>query len=223
MNRRKFLQLGALGLGALAFPTLSYAKETEQNIPEEVIKAAKSVGVTCTLHSGENARIGTGTILEDLLITAHHVWDYSFGWGDDGLYIKDTRLVCIGNNPESDIAVFQVPKDAKELHSKYQFKLPQLSVGQKVYAYTPGDEEIGEFKEGRIYGRLQEMTDTKNDTYKNLVPTTCKVVPGYSGGPVFNELGEVVGVSTHKISDKNDIPMGGFFSPLTNARFKRLE
>lgn len=107
--------------------------------------------------------------------------------------IKDCRIVAM--NPFLDLALLEIPKQ-KDL----KFRTATISPNDQI---EEGDEV---FAIGSPLGLERSVSKgivgMRNRSFGGLiyVQTTANINPGNSGGPLFNNRGEVIGVTNMKIS-----------------------
>lgn len=122
---------------------------------------------------------------------------------------KQVRIVAM--NKFADLALLQI-----EEKSKPKFKYVQigsadaLSVGERVFAIGSPLGLERTVTEGILSTKTRQMG---GDLY---LQTTAQINPGNSGGPLFNLLGEVVGVTNMKITFGEGL---GFAIPAEVVRY----
>lgn len=150
--------------------------------------------------------LGSGFILNEngYCVTNYHVVEQEtriavniFRQAKDGNFerrrIEDVKILAL--NPFFDLALLQIPTQ-----EDFTFK--------PVYIADEGSLHEGEevFAIGNPLGLersvSQGIISTKNRTFDGIVyiQTTAQINPGNSGGPLFNQRGEVVGVTNMKIT-----------------------
>ena len=108
-------------------------------------------------------------------------------------------------NPFEDIAFLKVRSEFDTPDLKLQMQAVQR--GEKVYVAGFPFGMPFTVTEGVVSAPSQLMSG------KNYVQTDAAVNPGNSGGPVFNANGEVIGITTSKITTADNM---GFAVPITN-------
>lgn len=150
--------------------------------------------------------LGSGFIINDrgYCVTNYHVVEQEtriavniFRKAEDGNFerrrIEDVKILAL--NPFFDLALLQIPKQ-----DDFEF--------QPVFIAEEGPQHEGEevFAIGNPLGLersvSQGIVSTKNRTFEGIVyiQTTAQINPGNSGGPLFNNRGEVVGVTNMKMT-----------------------
>ncbi len=122
--------------------------------------------------------------------------------------IEDVEIVAV--NSHLDLALIKLKnKDGKPFPTVYLQPSEELAAGQDVFAIgAPLGLE-------RTLSRGVIATTQRNFEGMTYIQTTAEINPGNSGGPLFNDSGEVIGVTNMKI------PLGeglGFAIP---ARYVR--
>lgn len=157
---------------------------------------------------------GSGVIIssDGYILTCAHVVDgastITVTIGD-----KDYTATLVGEDTTSDIAVIKI--DADGLTPATVGNSDSLKVGQSVMAVgNPLGELGGTVTDGIISALDREVTvEGKNMT---LLQTSAAVSPGNSGGGLFNEKGELVGIVNAK-SGGDNVEGIGFAVPINTA------
>lgn len=138
---------------------------------------------------------GTGFMIDPkgFLVTSAHVVnkaDSIYVENNKGDYFKATRVYV---NDATDVAILKID-DKRFLPYRsipYTLRKTAADLGEKIFTLGYPRSEI-------VYneGYLSAMTGYKGDT------TTCQLAisanPGNSGGPIFNNSGEIVGILSGK-------------------------
>ena len=128
----------------------------------------------------------------------------------------DAKLV--GNDPVSDVAVLKI--EASDLVPAQFGDSDALSVGDRVVAIgNPlSDVFTGTMTEGIVSGK--ERSVTYGGRTMTLLQTTAAINEGNSGGPLFNQYGQVVGITNMKMMATRtaNVEGIGFAIPSTTVR-----
>jgi len=140
--------------------------------------------------------MGTGIVLDPrgYIVTNYHVIDD----------VQSLRVrLCDGTNcparviatdKESDLAVIKIdpptPLDVVPLGTAQD-----LLLAEKVIAIGNAFGYEHSVTVGHVSALKRDVTLNKEISYKSLIQTQTPINPGNSGGPLFNRLGEVVGVN----------------------------
>ncbi|MCR5061045.1 MAG: trypsin-like peptidase domain-containing protein [Saccharofermentans sp.] len=163
---------------------------------------------------------GSGFILtsDGYIITNYHVVDggsdIKVTTYDDTEY--DAELV--GYDESNDIAVLKV--DAKGLNPVVLGNSGELNVGDGVVAIG---NPLGELTFSLTSGTVSALNRriTIENQSMNLIQTDCAINSGNSGGALFNDYGEVIGIVNAKYSGNSltgSIDNIGFAIPISDVR-----
>ena len=140
-------------------------------------------------------------VIEDAVKDESVTIEVSFANGDH----YPAQLV--GGEKSNDIAVLKI--DATGLQTVVLGDSDKLVVGQSVFAignplgeltFTLTDGMVSALDRLITTSSYDEETRTTQSVTMNMLQTNCAVNPGNSGGPLFNEYGEVVGIVSAKYS-----------------------
>ena len=152
-------------------------------------------------HSG-----GSGSCFylkrHDLFVTNYHVVEgyREVAIQDNGRNPHAARVVLV--NPSLDIALLAAEGDFSALPEIRLAADNSLTIGRKIYVA------------GYPYGMPFTTTEGTVSSPKQLmdgkyyIQTDAAVNPGNSGGPMFNEEGEVVGVTVSKFTQADNMGFG---------------
>lgn len=186
----------------------------------QVASAPGVVMIDTVVSGGEGA--GTGIVLRSngIILTNYHVVK-----GSTQIRVVDSNneshtATVIGYDSEHDIAVLKLTDGANLTTAKLD--TAQAIVGDKVTAIGQGGGKgVLYTTSGTITAVDQQITagesgtaSTDTETLENLVETNAQIVPGYSGGPLFDSDGEVIGVNT---AASSRTPITGYAIPIADA------
>lgn len=175
------------------------------NLPRKSVKElAEQFGEGVVLIQTPGG-LGSGFVVNEsgFCVTNYHVVEKEtriaatiFRHGSEGEFqrrrIDDVKIIAL--NPFFDLALLQIPAQ-KDLKFKPVFlaKTDDVHEGEEVFA-------IGN-PLGLERSISQGIVGTKNRNFRGLVyiQTTAEINPGNSGGPLFNNRGEVIGVTNMKL------------------------
>ena len=203
--------------------TLSAPDLYEQNV-------ASTVGITI---SAETTSIygygytykatGSGFIISNdgYILTNYHVIN---GYQTVTVATYDQKTYdaeVIGYDESSDIAVLKI--DAENLTPVKMGDSNALRVGETVYAIgNPLGELTFSLTKG-IVSALSRNIQTGSGASIGLIQTDCAINSGNSGGALFNDKGEVIGITNAKYSasgytSEAEIDNIGFAIPINSAK-----
>ena len=164
---------------------------------------------------------GTGFIISEdgYIMTNYHVIEEAHLNGYDitvMMYDGTTyQASIVGTEADNDIAVLQI--NATSLNSVTFGNSDAIQVGDQIY---PVGNPLGELAFTMTFGRVTALdrmiTTSESATPINMFQIDAAVNSGNSGGPVYDDEGEVVGVVTAKYSDSG-IEGLGFAIPINDA------
>ncbi len=188
------------------------------SIPEIVKKVSGSV-VGISASSSSQTATGTGVIMSEdgYIITNAHVVS-----GANNLSVVFTdedktsvKAELIGIDSQTDLAVIKINK--KGLTPAEFGKSSELQVGEIAIAIgNPlGFELAGSVTSGII--SALDRTLTIEDQEMNLIQTDASINSGNSGGALVNAYGQVIGITSAKVSSAYGEGLG-FAIPIDNAK-----
>lgn len=193
---------------------------TTYDVSDLAEQASKSVVgiVTESYSSFSSGSTGTGIIMDSrgYIITNNHVID-----GGDNITVvlsegTNYPAYLIGADAQTDIAVLKVETQnalpAATFGSSDDLRLgePAIVIG------NPGGLDLqGTVTAGIISATERRITIDNN--IMTLIQTDASINPGNSGGPLLNKYGQVVGVTSNKISADGFEGLG-FAIPMTTVK-----
>ena len=201
--------------------------------PEEIYAAnlGAAVGVNGDVttnawgYTVRNAVSGSGFVISSnattsYILTNYHVIndvsDITVFFADGTSY--DATLV--GGEQENDIAVLRVEQG--NLQTVTLGDSDALNVGENVYAIgNPLGELTFTFTGGYVSAKDRSVT-MSDGTVMNMLQTDTAINNGNSGGPLFNEYGQVIGIVSAKLSSSSSSEASveglGFAIPINDVR-----
>lgn len=148
---------------------------------------------------------GTGFMISDdgVIATAAHVVeadgliDVKFGRPDGSTSVFVPARVITSDHAR-DIALIQV--DAKEVPAHVRTAVlssAAAQIGNPIAIYGFPESDIVGLQMRRSSGTISSLRDNpidRNDRITKMLELEAKIEPGNSGSPVFNDLGQVIGV-----------------------------
>ena len=200
--------------------------------PEQIYAAnlGATVGVNGNVDTNvfgytvKNAVSGSGFVIgsngsSSYILTNYHVID---GVSDIKVFFSDGKsydATLVGGEKENDIAVLKI--DVGNLQTVTLGDSDQLNVGEDVYAIgNPLGELTFTFTGGYVSAKDRSVT-MSDGTVMNMLQTDTAINSGNSGGPLFNEYGQVIGIVSAKLSSSSNSEASveglGFAIPSTQA------
>jgi len=157
---------------------------------------------------------GTGFVLngEGYIVTNHHVVDVTGKMPDgvralaivipDGKWERRLKATQVWSNKEFDLAILHVPELKRPPVVLSAAPWQKLEKGEPVFAFgfpkagdTTGATLETSFTRGDV-SKTERARGTKDGAVQPIVQHTASLNPGNSGGPLFNQCGEVVAINT---------------------------
>lgn len=166
-----------------------------------VDKVSDSV-VSINISSAEQIGVGSGLVISDdgLILTNNHVVNAAndiFVTLNDGSVYNAEK---IGTDPETDLAVLKLKNSPKNLVPVVFANSDDVNVGDSVLAMG-NPLGLSQTATSGIVSAVKRPVVVKTDasgttTATNAIQIDAAVNPGNSGGPLFNNKGEVIGVTS---------------------------
>lgn len=193
---------------------------TTYDVSDLAEQASRSVVgiVTESYSSFSSGSTGTGIIMDSrgYIITNNHVID-----GGDNITVvlsdgTNYPAYLIGADAQTDIAVLKV-ETQNALPAATFGSSDDLRIGEPAIVIgNPGGLDLqGTVTAGIISATERRITIDNN--IMTLIQTDASINPGNSGGPLLNKYGQVVGVTSNKISADGFEGLG-FAIPMTTVK-----
>ena len=190
---------------------------------EEIYKKVSPsvVSVIATTASGTGSGSGVIMSTDGYIITNDHVVS---GAEQVTVQLSDGSQLeaeIIGTDEQTDLAVIKVTTD-QELSAAEFGNSDDLEPGE--YAYAIGSPGGVQFANTITGGRISAINRdvTINDRVMTLIQTDASINPGNSGGALINKYGQVVGITSAKLSSSafsdTTIEGMGFAIPINTAK-----
>jgi serine protease DegQ len=163
-------------------------KELSDDIANLVEKASKGV----VRVDARRGRAGTGIVWDTgLVLTANHVVEQ-----EDEIQVvvddKSTKATLVGRDPATDLALLKV--DGLSAPAMPRAKVDDLRPGQIVLAIgRPGSLKA-------TFGTISAVSSSwrgwRGSEIEHLIQTNAPLYPGFSGGPLIDVDGRVVGMNS---------------------------
>jgi serine protease Do len=172
-------------------------------------------------QTSKSAVSGSGFIIREdgYILTNYHVVESAYLGGYEVkvfLYDETSYTAQIINvEPSNDLAILKI--DANGLPAVTIGDSDAMQVGEPVYAIgNPLGELTFTMTGGAVSALDREISTESNGGTINMFQFDAAVNSGNSGGPVFNQYGEVIGVVTAKYS-ATGVEGLGFAIPINDA------
>lgn len=163
---------------------------------------------------------GSGVIITDdgYILTNHHVVEDAINGNlqvtvmmyDETTY--DAEIV--GYDADNDLALLKI--DASGLNAAQLGDSEDLTVGQSVYAVGNPLGELNYSMTSGIVSATNRTITTESNVAMNVFQIDAAVNSGNSGGPVYNSLGQVIGIVSAKYASTG-VEGIGFAIPISEA------
>jgi len=165
-----------------------------QSFSNAVTELAESVSPS-VVNVNAGRRGGTGIVLssDGLVVTASHVVGHSTAptvvMGDG----KELEAKLVGRDPYTDIALLKV--DASGLTPVKVGSADGIKVGQFVLALANASGKKASATSGIITSHRRSMRGFWGVMIEDAVVSDAKLNPGYSGGPLVDASGNLLGMN----------------------------
>ena len=208
--------------------TVKVDGKTQMTMPEVYasnVNSVVSINVSATTNyfgqTVQTAASGTGFfITEDgYILTNYHVISYA-AQGNYAITVMtydgaSYTAKIVGVDSSNDIAVLKI--DATELTPVTFGDSDEMSVGDTVYAVgNPLGELQFTMTTGHVSALDRTITTDEGSVPINMFQIDAAVNSGNSGGPVYNDAGQVIGIVTAKYSSTG-VEGLGFAIPINDA------
>ena len=177
-----------------------------------------------TYSVGGYSSSGTGIVLSEdgYISTNYHVVEYFDSYENVSIIVKlydgtEAEAAIVGGDETNDIAVLKIDPTGLNLIPAALGSSDALQVGEIVIAIgNPLGEQFAGTVTMGIISALDRNLSSEN-TAETLIQTDAARNPGNSGGALINTNGEVIGITTLKVSDTT-VEGLGFAIPISYAQ-----
>jgi putative serine protease PepD len=213
-RRARQITYAALAVAALAVATVVVLVLTRQSEEERVAAVVRDVApATLRIEArsgGVRSGLGSGWVLDhedETLVTAAHVID-----SGERFFIEDAEATVLGVAPCEDLAVLRVDGGLRGR----TLELGDAGQGETVLAFgfpeTSEDGEPPSATRGVVSAAHTAFRDPAADVpaYADAIRTDTALDPGFSGGPLVDLDGRVVGINAAvRTRGSDDRPLQG--------------
>lgn len=174
---------------------------------EYIIEKYKKSVVKIEVETEEGLALGTGfliyldKLIKPIIVTNKHVAEYKENLkiiSDEGKLFNYKKILL---SEDEDIALIILDDD--ELSMEYFHFLDEVNILQEIV--TIGYPRVAMTKDSYQLSHKGEVNSFVEDYSNNsFFVISAKTSPGNSGGPVLNELGMVVGMTTQEFFELNN-------------------
>lgn len=168
---------------------------------EDIYKKVSPSVVSVISTTSEGQGSGSGVIMskDGYIITNNHVVE---GAQSVSVQLSDSSSLdatIVGTDEQTDLAVIKVESSTDLTPAEFGDS-DQLQPGEYAYAIgSPGGVQFANtITGGRISAINRDLT--VNDRVMSLIQTDASINNGNSGGALINEYGQVVGITSAKLS-----------------------
>jgi serine protease Do len=209
-------------LDAPALATTRQASEDEQIVSLYQRLAPATVFLSSHYTSGHPlldptaTGVGAGFILDQdgTVLTNAHVVERASAIMATLFDGQQVRVEVIGSDPETDLAVLQLPRNKGPYATVQLGDSDQLQVGQRALV-VGSPFGIGFTLTSGIVSGLGPLRGKLGLVDSRVIQTTAPINPGNSGGPLVDTQGRVLGISTAMLVGAQNI---GFAIPINTAK-----
>lgn len=164
---------------------------------------------------------GTGFVWDD---NGHIVTNYHVVQGGSKFTVnfhkdkKAYKAKLVGVEPSKDIAVLKLIERPKTLKGLKKGNSKRLQVGQKAVAIGNPFGLDNTITQGIVSALGRSIQGIGGIKIFDMIQTDSSINPGNSGGPLFNSMGEVIGVNTMIFSNSGSSSGVGFAVPVNTVK-----
>ena len=187
-----------------------------------------TVGITTEINTNvygqvvQTAASGSGFVIsqDGYIVTNYHVIEDASKITVTFVDGKSYDATLVGGDEENDIAVLKV--DATGLATVVIGSSDNLVVGDQVYAIGNPLGELTYSLTGGYVSALDRNVTMSDGRRMNYIQTDAAINSGNSGGALFDQYGQVVGIVSAKLSNNGDTSEAsvegiGFAIPIDNV------
>lgn len=159
---------------------------------------------------------GSGFVIhpDGYIVTNNHVVARSTDHKVTFVDGKEYEAVIVATSPENDLAILKIRPDEPLVPLK-PGRSDDIMVGEEAIAIGNPFGLENTVTRGVISAVNRTLQFDGDITFVNLIQTDASINPGNSGGPLFNALGEVIGINTAIRPEAENV---GFAIPIDRLR-----
>lgn len=184
------------------------SSSTLESLSDAIVSVAEKVSPSVVgIHSGRMVGGGSGIIWssEGYVVTCYHVVRGLSEVQISSQELGSMHADVIGGDSYSDIAVLKINmKNGKTLQAIEIFDSEDLKAGQIILALANPFGEQASITKGIITSSRSSVRGWgwQRTMMNNVVITDARLNPGYSGGPLVDVRGRMVGLNAFYISSR---------------------
>jgi S1-C subfamily serine protease len=169
-----------------------------KTLSDALANAVAKAATGTVLVAGRHRMPASGIVFApDLILTADHILER-----DEGILVilpdgKEVSAEVTGRDPSSDLALLRLSEPAASVPETYQ---GEIRVGEVVLALgrpSPNGPEASLGVVGTVDGPVRTFRGGMIERY---IRTDAAPLPGFSGGPLVNVDGQIIGINTSGLS-----------------------
>ena len=220
------------GLAALALVVTAPIAAHPQSLGELYRKASPSVVVIRAKGTQVTAagvvgfgEIGSGVLIskDGRVVTASHVVHGMENITVEFLGKEPVRARMLGFQPSADLAMLQLETVPSDAPVATLADSNRVQIGDPVFIIGAPYGLTYALSRGIISARWGPDTVTREFPLAEFFQTDATINTGNSGGPVFNQAGEVIGIVSHMISKSGGSEGLGFVVTADTVRRLRID
>ena len=215
----------AVSLANVDGKTVLSPEEVYASNLESVVGVNGNVTTNVWGQTVKNAVSGSGFVISSNDTTSYILTNYHVinGVSDITVFFSDGKsydATLVGGEEENDIAVLKI--DQGNLRPVVLGDSDAINVGEDVYAIgNPLGELTFTFTGGYVSAKDRSVT-MSDGTVMNMIQTDTAINSGNSGGPLFDMYGQVIGITSAKLSGSSSssatIEGLGFAIPINDIK-----
>lgn len=201
--------------------TVNKTMVSEEGIEEAISGVYDAVVTVQSYYNSQLVGTGSGFVYKNddkngYILTNNHVIDSANSYKVLLQNGEEVDAKLLGADEYSDLAVLSIDKD-KVMKVAKLGDSDLITVGNTVFTVgSPmGSEYNGSVTRGIISAK--ERTVETDDVVTKVIQTDAAINPGNSGGPLVNLAGEVIGITSMKLSSE-EVEGMGFAIPINDAK-----
>ncbi len=184
--------------------TTTTAEAGEEMSISQIYAAYNDAVVCITVETSSGEGAGTGFISDaenGYILTCYHVVDGATAISVTLTDSTSYEATYVGGDEDQDVAVLKIePAEDAALTAVVLGDSSLLAVGDTVCTIGNALGTLSNTLTSGSVSALDRAITMSDGTVMNLLQTDCTINSGNSGGPLFNQYGEVVGIVNAKYS-----------------------